>query len=152
MASPSLSISSLFSTPSSTLISQPNTTSLPFFKTPFQSRKFISSPLRVASSSTTPTQQTTQNLQQKESQQAQNTDTNFSWRDHWYPVSLVEDLDPSRATPFQLLNRDLVIWFDNSSSQWVVFDDKCPHRLAPLSVCTSICNLILDLSIYVVNF
>ncbi|KAL6967140.1 pheophorbide a oxygenase [Sarracenia purpurea var. burkii] len=57
----------------------------------------------------------------------------FSWRDHWYPVSLVEDLDPSRPTPFQLLNRDLVLWFDRSSSQWVAFDDKCPHRLAPLS-------------------
>ncbi|XP_073143521.1 pheophorbide a oxygenase, chloroplastic [Henckelia pumila] len=57
----------------------------------------------------------------------------FSWRDHWYPVSLVEDLDPRYPTPFQLLNRDLVIWFDKSAAQWVAFDDKCPHRLAPLS-------------------
>lgn len=57
----------------------------------------------------------------------------FSWRDHWYPVSLVEDLDPRYPTPFQLLNRDLVIWFDNSAVQWVALDDKCPHRLAPLS-------------------
>ncbi|GFP93526.1 pheophorbide a oxygenase chloroplastic [Phtheirospermum japonicum] len=57
----------------------------------------------------------------------------FSWRDHWYPVSLVEDLDPRYPTPFQLLNRDLVLWFDNSASKWVAFDDKCPHRLAPLS-------------------
>jgi pheophorbide a oxygenase len=58
----------------------------------------------------------------------------FSWRDHWYPVSLVEDLDPSRPTPFQLLNRDLVIWKDPKSGEWVALDDKCPHRLAPLSV------------------
>ncbi|KAM3692736.1 hypothetical protein ACJW31_08G111100 [Castanea mollissima] len=57
----------------------------------------------------------------------------FSWRDHWYPVSLIEDLDPQLPTPFQLLGRDIVLWFDNSSSQWVAFDDKCPHRLAPLS-------------------
>lgn len=57
----------------------------------------------------------------------------FSWRDHWYPVSLVEDLDPRLPTPFQLLGRDLVLWFDKSNSQWVAFDDKCPHRLAPLS-------------------
>ncbi|XP_073022727.1 pheophorbide a oxygenase, chloroplastic-like [Primulina eburnea] len=57
----------------------------------------------------------------------------FSWRDHWYPVSLVEDLDPRYPTPFQLLNRDLVIWFDKSAAQWVALDDKCPHRLAPLS-------------------
>ena len=27
-----------------------------------------------------------------------------------------------------------MLWFDNSSSQWVALDDKCPHRLAPLSV------------------
>ncbi|CAI8616336.1 unnamed protein product [Vicia faba] len=57
----------------------------------------------------------------------------FSWRDHWYPVSLIEDLNPSLPTPFQLLGREIVIWYDNSKSQWVVFDDKCPHRLAPLS-------------------
>jgi len=58
----------------------------------------------------------------------------FSWRDHWYPVSLVEDLDPSRPTPFQLLNRDLVIWKDPKSGEWAALDDRCPHRLAPLSV------------------
>nr|GMD25431.1 pheophorbide A oxygenase, chloroplastic [Ipomoea batatas] len=57
----------------------------------------------------------------------------FNWRDHWYPVSLVEDLDPALPTPFQLLNREIVLWFDKSSSQWVAMDDKCPHRLAPLS-------------------
>ncbi|GAU41254.1 hypothetical protein TSUD_97890 [Trifolium subterraneum] len=57
----------------------------------------------------------------------------FSWRDHWYPISLIEDLNPSLPTPFQLLGREIVLWFDNSNSQWVAFDDKCPHRLAPLS-------------------
>ncbi|MBA0846608.1 hypothetical protein Goshw_004513 [Gossypium schwendimanii] len=60
-------------------------------------------------------------------------DAKFSWKDHWYPVSLVEDLDPTLPTPFQLLGRDLVLWFDKSKNQWVAFDDKCPHRLAPLS-------------------
>ncbi|KAG2674590.1 hypothetical protein I3760_13G143400 [Carya illinoinensis] len=59
--------------------------------------------------------------------------TEFSWRDHWYPVSLLEDLDPNLPTPFQLLGRDLVLWFDRSAREWVAFDDKCPHRLAPLS-------------------
>ncbi|VAI09886.1 unnamed protein product [Triticum turgidum subsp. durum] len=57
----------------------------------------------------------------------------FVWRDHWYPVSLVEDLDPRVPTPFQLLNRDLVIWNDPNSGDWVALDDRCPHRLAPLS-------------------
>lgn len=58
----------------------------------------------------------------------------FTWRDHWYPVSLLEDLDARVPTPFQLLGRDVVLWFEKSSNQWVAFDDKCPHRLAPLSV------------------
>ncbi|GMG98786.1 hypothetical protein Nepgr_000626 [Nepenthes gracilis] len=57
----------------------------------------------------------------------------FTWRDHWYPVSLIEDLDPRLPTPFQLLGRDIVLWFDKSTSQWVALEDRCPHRLAPLS-------------------
>ncbi|KAK6936123.1 Rieske [2Fe-2S] iron-sulfur domain [Dillenia turbinata] len=67
--------------------------------------------------------------------QVENTDesTKFSWRDHWYPVSLIEDLDPRLPTPFQLLGLDLVLWKDPNSGDWVAFDDKCPHRLAPLS-------------------
>ncbi|XVF46784.1 hypothetical protein PTKIN_Ptkin03bG0056200 [Pterospermum kingtungense] len=60
-------------------------------------------------------------------------DSKFSWKDHWYPVSLVEDLDPDLPTPFQLLGLDLVLWFDKGRNEWVAFDDKCPHRLAPLS-------------------
>ncbi|XP_074272396.1 pheophorbide a oxygenase, chloroplastic [Silene latifolia] len=57
----------------------------------------------------------------------------FTWRDHWYPVSLIEDLDTRIPTPFQLLGRDIVLWFDSKNNEWVAFDDKCPHRLAPLS-------------------
>ncbi|XP_042956400.1 pheophorbide a oxygenase, chloroplastic-like [Carya illinoinensis] len=57
----------------------------------------------------------------------------FAWRDHWYPVSLIKDLDPLLPTPFQLLGRDLVLWFDRFACEWVAFDDKCPHRLSPLS-------------------
>ncbi|XVF05297.1 hypothetical protein REPUB_Repub05bG0159800 [Reevesia pubescens] len=63
----------------------------------------------------------------------ESSDSKFSWKDHWYPVSLVEDLDPALPTPFQLLGRDLVLWFDKGRNEWVAFDDKCPHRLAPLS-------------------
>lgn len=64
----------------------------------------------------------------------ESSESKFSWRDHWYPVSLLEDLDPQLPTPFQLLGRDLVLWFDKNGQEWVAFDDKCPHRLAPLSV------------------
>ncbi len=57
----------------------------------------------------------------------------FVWRDHWYPVSLIQDLEPSAPTSFQLLGRELVVWKDRQG-EWRVFVDKCPHRLAPLSV------------------
>ncbi|XVF69031.1 hypothetical protein PTKIN_Ptkin11bG0048600 [Pterospermum kingtungense] len=63
----------------------------------------------------------------------ESSESKFSWKDHWYPVSLVEDLDPELPIPFQLLGRDLVLWFDKARNEWVAFDDKCPHRLAPLS-------------------
>jgi phenylpropionate dioxygenase-like ring-hydroxylating dioxygenase large terminal subunit len=51
----------------------------------------------------------------------------------WYPVYYVEDLDKSQPTPFTLLDRDLVIWWDAQAQEWRAFDDKCPHRLARLS-------------------
>jgi phenylpropionate dioxygenase-like ring-hydroxylating dioxygenase large terminal subunit len=51
----------------------------------------------------------------------------------WYPVHYVRDLDKSAPTKFTLLGQDIVIWWDNSTQSWNVFEDKCPHRLAPLS-------------------
>ncbi|KAK4753763.1 hypothetical protein SAY87_001867 [Trapa incisa] len=91
-------------------------------------------PPRVAAPTTpTPTSEPDQSSEVEERSGEESSSSKFSWRDHWYPVSLVEDLDPRLPTPFQLLGRDLVLWFDKSSSQWVAFDDKCPHRLAPLS-------------------
>lgn len=57
----------------------------------------------------------------------------FDWKEAWYPVYYVSDLDKSKPTPFTLLGRDLVIWWDSTTSCWRVFEDKCPHRLAPLS-------------------
>eukprot|EP01018_Ginkgo_biloba_P021499 Gb_37385 [translate_table: standard] len=56
----------------------------------------------------------------------------FVWKDHWYPVSLIEDLDPKSATAFQLLGREIALWQD-ADGNWRAFEDKCPHRLAPLS-------------------
>jgi phenylpropionate dioxygenase-like ring-hydroxylating dioxygenase large terminal subunit len=51
----------------------------------------------------------------------------------WYPVFYVEDLDKLTPTPFTLLDRDLVIWWDSQAEEWRAFDDRCPHRLARLS-------------------
>ncbi|KAL7618156.1 hypothetical protein Lser_V15G02417 [Lactuca serriola] len=98
---------------------------------PSSRRKNLLPPLRVAAPPSPSTTDTSIDPEFEESETSSS--SKFSWRDHWYPISLIEDLDPNLATPFTLLNRDLVIWFDKTNNQWVAFDDKCPHRLAPLS-------------------
>ena len=59
--------------------------------------------------------------------------TIFDPLEAWYSIYYVEDLDKSKLARFTLLETDLVIWWDNSADTWQVFEDKCPHRLAPLS-------------------
>lgn len=56
----------------------------------------------------------------------------FQWTKQWYPIAVIEFLDPSRPQALQLLGKDLVIWRDHAN-QWHCFEDACPHRLAPLS-------------------
>jgi pheophorbide a oxygenase len=41
-------------------------------------------------------------------------------------------LDPDRPTPLEFLGQRYVTYRDNNHN-WVVLDDVCPHRLAPLS-------------------
>ncbi len=59
--------------------------------------------------------------------------TRFDWKEAWYPVSYVQDLDKTKPTKFTLLEQDLVIWWDVTAQTWRAFEDQCPHRLAPLS-------------------
>ena len=143
LLSSSSASASIFSLPSSSFSSsKPFKTLYCMIPNNAPNRKIASgsasfSPLRVAAP---PTQQSSSDLDHEEEDGVEYRDeeessaSKFSWRDHWYPVSLVEDLDPRLPTPFQLLGRDLVLWNDKSTGQWVAFDDKCPHRLAPLSV------------------
>lgn len=62
-----------------------------------------------------------------------NDPTKFDWKEAWYPVHYIEELDKSKLTTFTLLEQDLVIWWEKSTQSWRVFVDRCPHRLAPLS-------------------
>ena len=59
--------------------------------------------------------------------------TVFDPQEAWYPIYYLEDLNKDKLARFTLLEKDLVIWWDKSASTWQVFEDKCPHRLAPLS-------------------
>ncbi|WP_241329762.1 Rieske 2Fe-2S domain-containing protein, partial [Escherichia coli] len=59
--------------------------------------------------------------------------TRFDWKEAWYPVHYVQDLDKTKPTKFTLLGKDLVIWWDAQTDSWRTFADQCPHRLVPLS-------------------
>ena len=59
-------------------------------------------------------------------------DGNFNWEKQWYPVAVIDLLDTTKPHPTQLLGVDIVVWKDGDG-KWSVFEDKCPHRLAPLS-------------------
>jgi len=56
----------------------------------------------------------------------------FSWTKQWYPVAVAKLIDPTRPNAIQLLGKDLVVWLDHLG-EWRCFEDRCPHRAAPLS-------------------
>lgn len=60
-------------------------------------------------------------------------ESTFDWARQWYPLAFVEDLDPGRPHAMELLGKRLVIWYDSQQKKWTAFEDRCPHRLAPLS-------------------
>ncbi|KAL4611960.1 hypothetical protein ACB092_08G163800 [Castanea dentata] len=57
----------------------------------------------------------------------------FDWYSQWYPVMPVCDLDKRRPHAKKVIGLDVVVWWDRNEEVWKVFDDTCPHRLAPLS-------------------
>ena len=57
----------------------------------------------------------------------------FDWLDQWYPIAPVCDLDPRAPHGKMVLGLSVVAWYDRGAGEWRVFEDACPHRLAPLS-------------------
>ncbi|CAL1388325.1 unnamed protein product [Linum trigynum] len=57
----------------------------------------------------------------------------FDWYSQWYPLMPVCDLDKKVPRALMVLGMDVVVWWDRNENVWKVFDDMCPHRLAPLS-------------------
>jgi len=58
----------------------------------------------------------------------------------WYPVHVLDCMDPGRPHKTQLMGLNIVIWNDGPTvdgkkvlGEWKVFEDACPHRQAPLS-------------------
>lgn len=50
----------------------------------------------------------------------------------WVPIASTYELDPDRPTPVEFMGQKYATYQDNEG-KWVVVDDACPHRLAPLS-------------------
>lgn len=59
-------------------------------------------------------------------------ESEFNFFHHWYPLLPVEDIAPNQPTAIAILGIRLVVW-KPKSSDFRVFLDRCPHRLAPLS-------------------
>lgn len=57
----------------------------------------------------------------------------FDWYSQWYPLMPICDLDKRAPHAKKVMGIDVVIWWDRNENAWQVFDDACPHRLAPLS-------------------
>ncbi|XP_076883894.1 protochlorophyllide-dependent translocon component 52, chloroplastic-like [Bidens hawaiensis] len=62
-----------------------------------------------------------------------NQDEQFDWFSQWYAIMPVCDLDKRAPTGKKVMGLDVVVWWDKNENAWKVFDDMCPHRLAPLS-------------------
>ncbi|CAN1229947.1 Protochlorophyllide-dependent translocon component 52, chloroplastic [Linum grandiflorum] len=60
-------------------------------------------------------------------------DGKFDWYSQWYPLMPECDLDKRVPHAKKVLGIDVVVWWDVKQNAWKVFDDMCPHRLAPLS-------------------
>ncbi len=58
---------------------------------------------------------------------------NFDWKKNWYPIALEDRTDKNKPFEFTLLGNSLVIWWDKLNNKWCATDNKCSHRLAPLS-------------------
>eukprot|EP01026_Neomeris_dumetosa_P056729 TRINITY_DN51_c0_g1_i1.p1 TRINITY_DN51_c0_g1~~TRINITY_DN51_c0_g1_i1.p1 ORF type:complete len:509 (-),score=32.37 TRINITY_DN51_c0_g1_i1:646-2172(-) len=85
----------------------------------------------IPSISTIDTETTSQSILTEESIQKEPSDQ-FQWAKQWYPIQSLINLEADRPNQLQLLGRDLVVWQDGER-QWRCFEDKCPHRLVPLS-------------------
>jgi pheophorbide a oxygenase len=90
-------------------------------------------PLVTTTTSTTPTSTLTRTPAKKSiSANQQGLEDAGTFPRTWVPLASIYELDPDRPTPLEFLGQRYVTYRDNDMN-WVVLDDACPHRLAPLS-------------------
>lgn len=57
----------------------------------------------------------------------------FNWLENWYPVAWAEDVPDLKPIAVTIWERNYVLFRDRPTGLYVVMDDVCPHRSAPLS-------------------
>ncbi|XP_057956452.1 protochlorophyllide-dependent translocon component 52, chloroplastic [Malania oleifera] len=91
----------------------------------------------TSSSSSSPVSVSTDELPSKDplepELEVQGEEEKFDWFAQWYPIMPVCDLDKRVPHGKKIMGLDVVVWWDRNENAWKVFDDCCPHRLAPLS-------------------
>ncbi|KVI08321.1 Pheophorbide a oxygenase [Cynara cardunculus var. scolymus] len=83
----------------------------------------VTSPF-ISTEPTSPLEEESETLDQHEK---------FDWFSQWYALMPVCDLDKRVPHGKKVMGLDVVVWWDKNENAWKVFDDSCPHRLAPLS-------------------
>ncbi|WJX53180.1 hypothetical protein P8452_39206 [Trifolium repens] len=83
--------------------------------------------------SPSPLTDSSSNLQVDDEVEVETSSEKFDWYSQWYPLMPICDLDKRAPHAKKVMGIDVVIWWDRNEGEWKVFDDACPHRLAPLS-------------------
>jgi nitrite reductase/ring-hydroxylating ferredoxin subunit len=83
--------------------------------------------------SPSPLTDSSSNLQVDDEAEFEADSEKFDWYSQWYPLMPICDLDKRAPHAKKVMGIDVVIWWDRNEGEWKVFDDACPHRLAPLS-------------------
>ncbi|XP_057536461.1 protochlorophyllide-dependent translocon component 52, chloroplastic-like [Amaranthus tricolor] len=99
--------------------------------TTIKTKSFNSPTAAISGTSSLPS--TEESIDSSDQPQVENAREKFDWYAQWYPVMPVCDLDKRKPTGKRVIGLDVVVWWDRTESQWKVFNDLCPHRLAPLS-------------------
>ncbi|KAM0011827.1 putative pheophorbide a oxygenase [Helianthus debilis subsp. tardiflorus] len=113
-----------------------NQLSKPIFTLPFTPNKPYS-PLTTLTQFKTPKFKTltavSPSVSTEQETETHDQDDKFDWFSQWYAVMPVCDLDKRAPHGKKVMGLDVVVWWDKNENAWKVFDDMCPHRLAPLS-------------------
>lgn len=59
-------------------------------------------------------------------------ESQFNWRNCWYPVTFVQDFPSDRPYSFSIYDEPLVL-FKDQTGKIICLQDRCPHRAAKLS-------------------